>query len=93
MPTNKNAGSYSRRIEIMRCADCFDKHLTAELLAETCQVTASEEHTPRGGYIRLEFICRHKRVQGHRSYPGCADWSFARSVVQAGICKPGIAAA
>jgi hypothetical protein len=60
----------------MRCSKCFDNHLTAELLSETCDVCALYEYTPTER-IRLQFTCQHGRTHSHFSYRGNADWQFA----------------
>lgn len=63
---------------MMTCAQCFDEHLRAELLAETCRVqnvTHHRSHTEE--WIQLHFVCRHNRPHTHRSYRGSADWKFA----------------
>ena len=62
----------------MKCAECFDNHLRADVLAESCEVRATYEHAPER--IRLEFTCPHRRSHTHLSYRGSADWPFALSV-------------
>lgn len=66
----------------MRCAECFDNHLRAELLSEICEVCAFYEHTPVER-IRLQFTCQHGRDHTHLSYRGSADWGFALRLFRA----------
>ncbi len=71
---------------MMRCAECFDNHLGAELLAETCQVLAFNEPTPTER-VRIEFVCKHGRTHIHLSYRGSADWKFALGLFRAKSAK------
>jgi hypothetical protein len=70
---------------MMTCAQCFDNHMRAELLAETCQVRGFREGTPGNERIRLVFTCLHNRDHAHLSYPRSADWPFALAKFQATV--------
>jgi hypothetical protein len=73
---------------MMTCAQCFDNHMRAELLAETCQVRGSRERKHDHERIRLVFTCPHNRDHAHVSYPRSDDWPFALSLVQATVSNP-----
>ena len=70
---------------MMTCTECFDNHLRAELLSETCHVDAMDERKPNHDCIRLVFTCVHEQVRRHLSYAGSADWPFALAHLKAAI--------